>query len=198
MFFFLLFDSYQGALKPGKLTKLKQLELFVICLLISTANSAIKPLKFGNIACAIQQVNHKWLTIFKCFLFNFKSDTRNNPNNTAIFVDTCSWFFFDKRALGIWCNGIVPYKPNEFLMHRAHTITVRTRLTRQHHKHFSYSCTIGWNPFWRCILNFAVLGFHETLMMRITYQYLCTQGRHGWQVPQGLGLAQILGFNKLL
>ena len=56
----------------------------------------------------------------------------------AIFVDTCtSWFLFDKRALGIWCNGIVPYKANEFLMHRAHTITVPSKLTRQHHKHFS-------------------------------------------------------------
>ena len=123
--------------------------------------------KTPKILCAIQQVNHKGPTIFKCcFSFNFKSDTRNNPNNTAIFVDICSWFFFDKRALGIWCNGIVPYKPNEFLMHRAHTITVRTRLTRQHHKHFSYVMlyfyTIGCNPFWRCILNFSIFFYRQS------------------------------------
>ena len=56
MFLFLLlflFDSHQGALKPGKLKELKYLELFAICLLISTADPAIKPLKFFNIACAI-------------------------------------------------------------------------------------------------------------------------------------------------
>ena len=60
-----------------------------------------------------------------------------------LYLQTCSWFLFDKRALGIWCNGIVPYKANEFLMHKAiqlaHTITVRSKLTRQHHKHFSYT-----------------------------------------------------------
>ena len=114
-------------------------------------------------------------TIFFCSILNVMLET---TLTIRLYLQThVVGFFLDKRALGIWCNGIVPYKPNEFLMHRAHTITVRTRLTRQHHKHFSYVMlyfyTIGCNLFWRCILNFVFLGIVKTLMMRITFTVVC-------------------------
>ena len=133
---FFLFDSHQGALTR----KIGKIEIVgAVCNLLTNQHSQSghkTPQIWQHCLCYLAGKSEMACN-FQVFLFNFKSDTRNNPNNTAIFVDTCSWFFFDKRALGIWCNGIVPYKPNEFLMHRAHTITVRTRLTRQHHKHFS-------------------------------------------------------------